>query len=159
MKPFNVEVPVIPLTAPKEGDGSGWKPLNPRTETLPKGWKGARSEGIKDDILIEHDVAITVRDGVKLYADVYRPANAPARDTPALVCWSPFGKKFNGVASLKLMTPWNLGVPDGTLSGLEKFEAPDPAEWVPRRYAIINVDSRGAFDSEGVMAIMGNTGG
>ena len=74
MKPFNVEVPVIPLNAPKEGDGSGWSPLNPRTETLPKGWKGARSEGIKDDILIEHDVAITVRDGAKLYADVYRPA-------------------------------------------------------------------------------------
>ena len=155
MKPFNVDVPVIPLSAPKEGDGSGWSPLNPRTETLPKGWKGARSEGIKDDILVEHDVAVTVRDGVKLYADVYRPANAAARDTPALVCWSPFGKKFNGISSLKLMTPWNLGIPDGTLSGLEKFEGPDPAEWCPRGYAIVNVDCRGAFDSEGVMAILG----
>ncbi|KAF4982998.1 hypothetical protein F66182_17085, partial [Fusarium sp. NRRL 66182] len=53
------------------------------------------------------------------------------------------------------MTPWNLGIPDGTLSGLEKFEAPDPAEWVNNGYAIINIDSRGAFDSEGRMVIMG----
>uniref|UniRef100_L2FYX2 X-pro dipeptidyl-peptidase c-terminal non-catalytic domain-containing protein n=1 Tax=Colletotrichum fructicola (strain Nara gc5) TaxID=1213859 RepID=L2FYX2_COLFN len=48
------------------------------------------------------------------------------------------------------MTPWSLGIPAGTLSGLEKFEAPDPADWVPRGYAIVNVDSRGAFDSGGV---------
>jgi predicted acyl esterase len=147
MKPFNVGVPTIPLNEPRVGDGSGWEPLNPRTETLPKGWKGARSEPIKEAILVEHDVAITVRDGVKLYCDVYRPADAPARSTPVLICWSPIGKKFDGVSSLKLMTPWDLGVPDGTLSGLEKFEAPDPADWVPRGYAVINVDSRGAFDS------------
>jgi predicted acyl esterase len=155
MKSFNIEVPTIQLSEPRAGDGSGWAPLNPRTKTLPKGWKGTRSEGIKDDILVEHDVAITVRDGVKLYADDFRPTNAPARSTPVLICWSPFGKKFNGVDSLKLTTPWNLSIPDGTLSGLEKFEAPDPAEWCPRGYAIVNVDSRGAFDSEGVMAIMG----
>ncbi|KAL2273997.1 hypothetical protein FJTKL_03714 [Diaporthe vaccinii] len=53
------------------------------------------------------------------------------------------------------MTPWNLGIPPGTLSGLEKFEAPDPADWVPRGCAIVNVDTRGAFDSEGTMVIMG----
>jgi putative CocE/NonD family hydrolase len=53
------------------------------------------------------------------------------------------------------MTQWNLGVPDGTLSGLEKFEAPDPAEFVDHGYAVINVDSRGAFDSEGKMAMVG----
>ncbi|TDZ16971.1 hypothetical protein Cob_v009978 [Colletotrichum orbiculare MAFF 240422] len=35
---------------------------------------------------------------------------------------------LNGLASLNYMTPWNLGVPPDTLSGLEKFEAPDPAD-------------------------------
>jgi predicted acyl esterase len=70
MKPFNVEVPTIPLDQPKVGDSSGWKLLNPRTETLPKGWKGARSEPIKEAILVEHDVAVTVRDGVRLYRDL-----------------------------------------------------------------------------------------
>lgn len=53
------------------------------------------------------------------------------------------------------MTPWNLGIQPGILSGLEKFEAPDPADWVPRGYAIVNVDTRGAFDSGGTMVIMG----
>ncbi|KAI9323030.1 Alpha/Beta hydrolase protein [Zopfochytrium polystomum] len=27
--------------------------------------------------------------------------------------------------------------------------SPDPAEWCPRRYAVINIDPRGIFDSEG----------
>jgi predicted acyl esterase len=109
MKPLNVEVPTIQLSEPRAGDGSGWQPLNPRTETLAKGWKGSRSEPIEEAILVEHDVAITFRDGIKLYCDIYRPAEAPARSTPALICWSPFGKKFDGVSSLKLMTPLEFG--------------------------------------------------
>lgn len=47
------------------------------------------------------------------------------------------------------MVPGRVGVPANRLSGFEKFEAPDPAEWTARGYAIINPDSRGAFDSEG----------
>ncbi|CEL00441.1 Putative X-pro dipeptidyl-peptidase c-terminal non-catalytic domain-containing protein [Aspergillus calidoustus] len=152
---FNVEVPVEDLKAPEIGHG-GYQGLNPRTEVLRKGHQTAPGRrALPCDIQIDHDVAIKVRDGCTLYADIYTPPNAPARSVPAILCWSPFGKKFNGIDSLRLMTPWNLGIPDGTLSGLEKFEAPDPAEFVPHGYAIINVDSRGAFDSEGCMAIMG----
>jgi len=154
MKQWDFNVPIEPLAEPKTGEG-GYHPLDPRTEILQKGWNGFGSRAIQCDILVEHDFSVPVRDGCKLYADVYRP---PAVDlkVPAILCWSPFGKKFNGLDSLKLMTPWNLGIKDGTLSGLEKFEAPDPADWVPRGYAIVNIDSRGAFDSEGVMAIMGS---
>ncbi|KAL3480543.1 Alpha/Beta hydrolase protein [Aspergillus californicus] len=152
---FQVEVPLEELKAPELGHG-GYKGLNPRSEVLSKGHQTAPGRrALPCDIQIHHDVAILVRDGCTLYADIYRPPTAPARSTPAIVCWSPFGKKFNGIDSLRHMTPWNLGIPDGTLSGLEKFEAPDPAEFVPRGYAIINVDSRGAFDSEGHMVIMG----
>jgi predicted acyl esterase len=152
---FNVEVPVEDLKAPEIGHG-GYQGLNPRTEILPKGHRTAPGRrALPCDIQIDHDVAIKVRDGCILYADIYLPPNAPSRSVPAILCWSPFGKKFNGIDSLRLMTPWNLGIPDGTLSGLEKFEAPDPAEFVPHGYAIVNVDSRGAFDSEGCMAIMG----
>ncbi|KAL5333700.1 Alpha/Beta hydrolase protein [Aspergillus crustosus] len=152
---FQVDVPIDELKVPEIGHG-GYQGLNPRSEVLPKGHQTApgRRE-LPCDIQIDHDVAIVVRDGITLYADIYRSPDAPRRSTPAIICWSPFGKKFNGIDSLKLMTPWNLGIPEGTLSGLEKFEAPDPAEYVPRGYAIVNVDSRGAFDSEGVMAIMG----
>jgi len=151
---WDVEVPVVPLSPPMPGDG-GYVPLNPHTEILPKGWKGAGGKSLPCDILVEHDVAVTMRDGIRLYADVYRPPSAADRSAPAILCWGPFGKKFNGVDSLRLMTPWNLGVPMENLSGLEKFEAPDPADFVPRGFAIVNIDSRGAFDSEGVMAIMG----
>jgi putative CocE/NonD family hydrolase len=152
---FNVEVPVEDLKAPEIGHG-GYQGLNPRTEVLPKGHQTAPGRrALPCDIQIDHDVAIKVRDGCTLYADIYTPPNAPSRSVPAILCWSPFGKKFNGIDSLRLMTTWNLGIPDGTLSGLEKFEAPDPAEFVPHGYAIVNVDSRGAFDSEGCMAIMG----
>ncbi|KAJ6021571.1 hypothetical protein N7540_007075 [Penicillium herquei] len=152
---FNVDVPREELSAPVVNES--YEGLNPRSEVLPKGSSTAPGRRILScDILVEHDVAIKVRDGCTLYADIYRPPTAPERSTPAILCWSPFGKKFNGIQSLKLMTPWNLGIPEGTLSGLEKFEAPDPAEWVDRGYAILNVDSRGAFDSEGLMAIMGS---
>lgn len=154
---FNVDIPIEELKAPELGHG-GYEGLNPRTEILPQGHKTAPGRrAIPCDIQVDHDVAITVRDGCTLYADIHRPPDARSlhRSTPAIVCWGPFGKKFNGIESLRLMTPWNLGIRDGTLSGLEKFEAPDPAEFVPRGYAIVNVDSRGAFDSQGRMAIMG----
>lgn len=47
--------------------------------------------------------------------------------------------------------PGRMGIPTDTTSGYEKFEAPDPAEWTKRGYAIVNIDSRGAWDSEGYL--------
>ncbi|KAK8074155.1 hypothetical protein PG994_005054 [Apiospora phragmitis] len=145
--------PVVPIGEPKAGEG-GYQPLNPRSEVLPAGWNGSGYKALTCDIQVDHDFSLKMRDGKTLYMDIYRPANSDAK-VPAIVCWSPFGKKFNGRMSLQLMTPWNLGVPDEALSGLEKFEAPDPADWVPQGYAVVNVDSRGTGDSEGVMATMG----
>ena len=51
--------------------------------------------------------------------------------------------------------PWRAGIPRDWTSDLEKFEALDPAEWCPRGYAIVNVDSRGVFDSDGDMFMLG----
>lgn len=145
--------PTTPLSPPVVGT-NGYQGFKPRSEILPKGWNGFNSRALDSDILVEHDYGFAVRDGTTLYADIYRPPNTTTK-VPALICWSPFGKKFNGLSSLKLMTPWNLGIPDGTLSGLEKFEGPDPADWVQKGYAIVNVDSRGAGDSDGAMVILG----
>lgn len=152
---FDVEVPLQHIGAPKPGEG-GYQSLNPRSETLPKGWQyEPTSRPLPSEVLVEHDFGVKVRDGATLYSDIYRPVKLDKK-VPAIICWGPFGKKFNGISSLKLMTPWNLGIPDGTLSGLEKFEAPDPADCVPRGYAVVNVDSRGCGDSEGVMCIIGS---
>ncbi|KAK5078025.1 hypothetical protein LTR64_003570 [Lithohypha guttulata] len=44
-------------------------------------------------------------------------------------------------------------------SGLEEWEAPDPAEWIQRGYAVVNTDARGTFKSEGNMAVHGTQEG
>ncbi|OCL09555.1 alpha/beta-hydrolase [Glonium stellatum] len=113
-----------------------------REEVLEKGWNGYKSKPIPCDIHASHDVGIKVRDGSTLYCDIYRPANA-VRQVPVIVAWSLFGKKYNGIS-----------IPNEVLSGLEKFEGPDPAEIVPRGFAIVNVDARGSGDSEGFVGIM-----
>jgi putative CocE/NonD family hydrolase len=64
------------------------------------------------------------------------------------VAWSPYGKSGRGFFNLDLV-PGRVGVPQSRLSGYEKFEAPDPAEWTSRGYAIVNPDVRGAYDSQG----------
>ncbi|WP_019554971.1 CocE/NonD family hydrolase [Propionispira raffinosivorans] len=110
--------------------------------------KGAAS--IVQDLVFDRDVAVTLRDGVRIYADIYRPANIE-EPIPAIIAWSPYGK-HDGYINFEDF-PYRAGVPQRKLSGLEKFEAPDPNWWCPRGYAIVNPDIRGAYKSEGKMAI------
>ena len=74
-----------------------------------------------------------MRDGARLYADIYRsPETSSSNRVPALLGLGPFRKKFSGLSILNMITPWSVGVPDSHLSGLDKFESPDPAEWIRR---------------------------
>ena len=41
-------------------------------------------------MIIERDVVIPMRDGVKLYADIFRPADE--RPVPPIIAWTPYGK-------------------------------------------------------------------
>ena len=41
-------------------------------------------------MIVERDVAIPMRDGVKIYADIHRPPGKAK--VPALIAWSPYGK-------------------------------------------------------------------
>ena len=43
----------------------------------------------------------------------------------------------------------NAGVKEGDTSEFTAFEAPDPVFWVPSGYAVVNVDIRGTWYSEG----------
>lgn len=98
------------------------------------------------DIHLDKDVAVTLRDGVTIYIDVYRPVGADK--VPVIVAWSPYGKgegsapAASGVFSL-------VGLDSGIVSGLHKFEGPDPAFWCAQGYAICNADMRGIGDSDG----------
>jgi predicted acyl esterase len=98
----------------------------------------------EDGLLIERNVAVPMRDGVTILVDIYRPADAPDADLPILLGWSPYGK--HGL-SASLWPP--SGVEPGWMSRFTAFEAPDPAFWCPRGYAVVFADPRGAWLSEG----------
>jgi hypothetical protein len=94
--PLAFQVANLQIKAPTTGE-NGYQGFNPRKETLPKGWQsrdGARA--LSEDMVVEHDVAVKVRDGCTLYCDIYRPNNSDAK-IPAIVAWSPFGKKHTGI--------------------------------------------------------------
>jgi predicted acyl esterase len=113
-------------------------PLNPHTyEAVP-------------GITCEQDVCIALRDGVKIYADIYRPKDISA-PVPLIIAWSPFGKRQSeGMGEWKLM-----GVPPQTVSPMAKFEAADPGYWCHYGYAVANVDPRGVGNSEGDVSNFG----
>lgn len=104
------------------------------------------------DILLERDVPITLRDGVTIYTDIFRPVNN--RPCPAILALSPYGKEIG--SQWLDDVPMRAGVPKDAISGLQKFEGPDPAYWVNHGYAIINPDVRGAYNSEGIVLFFGS---
>lgn len=95
------------------------------------------------DVVQEKDVPIVMRDGVTIYADLYRPRDASG-PLPALLAWGPYGK-HNTKGQL-----WpGAGIEDGWMSPMTGFEAPDPAAWCPNGYVIASVDPRGMWHCEG----------
>ncbi|CAK7235548.1 hypothetical protein SBRCBS47491_009330 [Sporothrix bragantina] len=100
------------------------------------------------DIILEQDVAIIVRDGITIYADVYRPANTH-ETVPAIIAGGPFSKNGGPNKNNFNKWPWRFGCPRIATSGLEKFEGPDPAYWCLHGYAIVHTDCRGTWNSTG----------
>ncbi len=98
------------------------------------------------DIVLDKDVAVVLRDGVRIHVDVFRPATA--EQVPVIVAWSPYGKGQGTSPSVSGVFAM-VGLDNAIVSGLEKFEAPDPAYWCAQGYAIANPDIRGVIDSEG----------
>jgi uncharacterized protein len=97
----------------------------------------------EDGIICEQDVAVKMRDGVTIYADIYRPVGQLG--IPVILSWSFYGKRpFDGQSEWKIM-----GVPASTVSNMAKFESADPGYWCRRGYAVANVDPRGIGHSEG----------
>jgi uncharacterized protein len=95
-------------------------------------------------MLIERDIPITLGDGVTIYADLFRPEDA-APAAP-IIAWGPYGK--HGHTRYSVNFP-KADVPDAHISEYTAFEAPNPLDWVPHGYAILNVDPRGTWYSEG----------
>ena len=106
-----------------------------------------RTYEVMPGVICEQDVAVPMRDGVVLYADIFRPADDAVK-VPAILAWSNYGKRPNEYRpeELKAYAP---GVPVGSISASAKFEAADPEFWCPNGYAVINVDIRGIGYSGG----------
>ncbi len=96
-----------------------------------------------DSVICMQDQEVVMRDGCKIYVDIYRPDTD--KPVPTIVSWSWFGKRpGDGMSEWQIM-----GVPPMTVSKTAKFESPDPLYWCYQGYAVANVDVRGAGHSEG----------
>lgn len=121
------EIRYLPGIPPQE---AGCPPLDPRMERT-------------DGMIIEYDAAVRMRDGVEIYADIFRPE--AAETVPVIVAWGPYGK--HGAVKYELFP--NNGVDPDWVSRYAGFEAPDPLYWTRHGYAVINVDPRGMWNSQG----------
>ncbi|MGW6130166.1 CocE/NonD family hydrolase [Cellulomonas sp. NPDC055163] len=139
-----VFVPSRPLPPGRTGLLTGF---DPGTRTLAAGTRIAPPfRALPVDVVLDKDVPVRLRDGVTIYVDVFRPAGAGP--VPVIVAWSPYGKG-QGTSGSVMGVFGLVGLDNAIVSGLEKFEGPDPAYWCAQGYAVCNPDVRGVVDSEG----------
>ncbi len=109
------------------------------------------------DVVTDHDVAVPVRDGVVLRANVYRPPGAGPY--PVILSAHPYRKD---AVSTRKWGRWSFSPQYRIMrqpgpvefSALTTWEAPDPVWWLRHGYVIVNADVRGAGTSEGSGALM-----
>lgn len=150
------DIEFYPLPSTDE-PSSGYPGFDPHTEIFPAGHRVQPGRiPFACDTVCEQDVAIKLRDGTTIYADVYRPVTE--EKVPAILSWGIAGKRGKNLAGgfslegvpLNTLTPEN-----STQSGLHVHNGPDPAVWVQYGYAIINPDPRGTYNSEGDVMYFG----
>lgn len=84
-----VYMPSSPVgPAERYGVFSGFEP---GTQTLRAGRRLTPAfHPLPIDIVFDKDVAVTLRDGVIIYVDVFRPVGT--QQVPVIIAWSPYGK-------------------------------------------------------------------
>jgi len=121
-----------------------------RLAGVARGW--ARIVEAPPDVRVERDVEVTMRDGVMLRVNVYRP-DGDAKH-PVILSAHPYGKD---ALPQKRLFGWKKNIQyrlmrspkPARFSALTGWEAPDPGYWVPRGYVLVNCDLRGFHRSEG----------
>lgn len=108
------------------------------------------------DILCQRDEEIVLRDGTRIYADIYHPADESA-PVPAIMNWNPAGKQGRHDMTMPFLEDDERAFPKGAVSGLQVWLCNDPAPWVNDGYAVVSVDPRGVYNSEGDMYYFGET--
>ena len=99
---------------------------------------------------IERDVSITLTDGTRIYADVYRPEGVA--QVPVVLAWAPYGKHLSGLSQYANIPDdvggRGCGVNPDWLSPYAGFEGPDPVPWTSAGYAVLTVNPRATWWSE-----------
>jgi uncharacterized protein len=114
------------------------------------GWPGGEySDETVGDLRVQRNVAVPMRDGLRLLVDLYQPANTTT-STPVLVAWSPYGK--HGALDWSGWAGHEVDL--DSLSPYTAFETPDPAYWTGHGYSVIMADARGAWGSEGDVTML-----
>lgn len=117
------------FTDSKNPDHLGYPGLHPASE-------------LHGGVRVDRDVAVPMRDGTRIYVDVYRPELAT--DAPVLIAYGPYGKHGDFPPILAAGAEIEPPLPPAT-----PFEAPVPGYWVNHGYAVIYADPRGLWGSEG----------
>ena len=104
-------------------------------------------------IAVDWDVPVRVRDGTVLRVNVFRPAGgAPS---PVIMSAHPYGKdRLPARGRLPAQYRMLRQPAPVAFSRWTTWEAPDPAFWTARGYAVVNCDLRGCGTSEGVGDVM-----
>jgi predicted acyl esterase len=108
------------------------------------------------------NVPVSMRDGVVLRANVFRPPGETS--VPVLLSAHPYGKdRLPSRRGRRSKFPFQYRLMQQSrplsFSTLTSWEAPDPAWWVAQGYAVINADTRGAGKSDGVGELMSDQEG
>jgi hypothetical protein len=94
----------------------------PSTVDLPAGHaKQPGQRPLPTAVRFDHNHAFSMRDGIKLRADIFRPVDSDAVPVPAIVVWSPYGKTSTGFFVIDSV-PLRSGVAKSRLSGYDSFE-------------------------------------
>lgn len=110
---------------------------------------------LESQIVIERDLAVVVRDGTRLSANLFRPQGAGTY--PVVMMFTAYHKdedptRYPDILRNHLKPDFNLGPIE--VSPWTPWEGPDPAYWVQQGYAVVSVDSRGYGKSEGVASVL-----
>lgn len=110
---------------------------------------------IKAQTLVERDVGIELRDGVRLSANVFRPKSEGLY--PVVMAFTAYHKdetptQYPDYLRGNAAPEYDLGTI--RVNEWTPWEAPDPAYWVSQGYAVVLVDSRGYGKSEGVAGVL-----
>lgn len=99
-------------------------------------------------MLVEKDQAITLRDGVIVFGDVFRPADSNEQH-PVIFTYGPYCKDTH-FSNFDRVTYARSPIKNDNMV----WETPDPETWVRDGYVVVRIDQRGSCKSPGQVRLL-----